>query len=222
MAAGLTLFLIACTSADANVAEAPAPSDATVATTEAKPSNTTSYSLVAAESEARYRVREQLLGQELPGDAVGRTKTLSGAIALSSAGAILPEQSKFSVDLRTLRSSESRRDNYIQGMTLQTRLYPLAEFVPSRVEGLESLTPPLQESSFQLVGDLTIHGVTRPATWQVSIRPAASLDLAGTASTDFALTDFGITPPRAGPVLSIENKATLELDFMLRQATGGS
>lgn len=217
----LTPLMIACSPIASVVEEAPLPIAATANAAQAPSTSTTSYSLVAEESEARYRVREQLIGQSLPGDSIGRTKTVSGAIVLDATGIIISEQSKFTVDLRTLKSNESRRDNYIQGTTLQTRRHPMAEFVITGTRGLQSLiTPPSQETAFQLLGDLTIRGVTRPATWQVSMQPASS-DLTGTAVTTFALTDFGMTPPRVGPVLSIEDKVTLELDFKLRQSVGG-
>ncbi len=175
------------------------------------------YTLV--EGEVRYRVREQLLGQALPSDAVGSTRAVQGGIALDAEGRLLAGDSKFTVDLRTLRSNESRRDNYIQGTPLETRRFPLAEFVPAQVVGLASLQAPTAEVQFQLLGDLTVHGVTRSVTWQVTLRPA-SPDLVGTTSTTFALTDFSMRVPRVGPVLSTEDRVTLELDFRLRPSGG--
>ena len=35
----------------------------------------------------------------------------------------------------------------------------------------------------------------------------------GSATTSVNITDFGMTPPKAGPVLSIEDALTLELAF---------
>ena len=71
---------------------------------------------------------------------------------------------------------------------------------------------------FQIVGLLTIHGVTRPATWTVLASAGDGTKLTGTASTSFAFEDFKIAQPRMPIVLSIENKITLELDFQLRIA----
>jgi polyisoprenoid-binding protein YceI len=169
-------------------------------------------------SEARFRVTEQLTGRPLPGDAIGRTRAVTGTIALNPAGAILAEQSRITVDLRTLRSDESRRDNFIQRNTLETSQYPNAEFVPREAQGLPAPLPTSGEAVFQLLGDLTVHGVTRPVTWEVTAS-FGEQEITGSALTNVKLTDFNMTPPRVGPVLSIEDAAKLELDFLATRET---
>ena len=44
------------------------------------------YGVVAERSEARYRVREQLVGFDFPNDAVGVTRAITGGIALDDQG----------------------------------------------------------------------------------------------------------------------------------------
>ena len=169
-------------------------------------------SLVPEASEARYRAREQLAGRSLPNDAVGSTRSVGGEIVLDPSGAILAEQSRIVVDLRSLRSDESRRDNFIQRNTLQTDRFPTAEFVPREAPGLPIPLPASGQAAFQLVGELTVHGVARPATWEATAS-FGEQEVAGTAVTRVKMTDFGMTPPRVGPVLSLEDELTLELDF---------
>jgi polyisoprenoid-binding protein YceI len=170
-----------------------------------------SISLLASGSKARYEVREQLLGRPLPNTAVGTTETVAGSIEIDE-GQVVPEQSKVIVDLRTLRSDEGMRDNFIQRNTLQTAQYPTAEFVPREARGAPAAPPASGEVRFELLGDLTVRGTTRPVVWDVVARfdgPA----ITGEASTQVNLTDFGMTPPRAGPVISIEDGITLVLEF---------
>jgi polyisoprenoid-binding protein YceI len=163
-------------------------------------------------AEMRYRVREQLTGRPLPGDAVGSTRAVTGSVLLDPSGAIVPEQSKITVDLQTLRSDESRRDNFIQRNTLETSQFPTAELVLREAQGLPTPLPTSGEAVFQLVGDLTVHGVTRPVTWDVTAR-FGEQEINGTATTEVKMTDFDMTPPRVGPVLSIEDSTKLDLDF---------
>jgi polyisoprenoid-binding protein YceI len=163
---------------------------------------------------ARYLVTEQLADQPFPSDAVGETSDVSGVIVLGADGAVVSDGSRFEVDLRTLQSDSSRRDNFIQGNTLQTSTYPLAEFVPTEAIGLPIPLPTGGEVAFQLAGDLTLHGVTRPATWDVSARVEGQ-SLIGTARTSVTFTDFGMTAPRVFVVLSVDETIRLEFDFHL-------
>ncbi|MDW8060532.1 MAG: YceI family protein [Thermomicrobium sp.] len=170
------------------------------------------FRLVPEQSEARYRAREQLLGRSLPNDAVGRTNAVEGQIVFTADGAIDAARSKFTVDLTTLRSDESRRDNYIKQNTLEVDRYPNAEFQPTAESGLPWPLPQSGQLQFQLEGNLTVHGVTKPVTWDVQ----ATIDggrITGTATTQVTFQDFGMTPPRVPIVLSLEDTITLELDF---------
>jgi polyisoprenoid-binding protein YceI len=167
----------------------------------------------AQNSEARYRVREQLVGFELPNDAVGKTKSISGALVIESNGRIVKEESKFSVDLRTLVSDQERRDGFIKNNTLETAEYPMAEFIPGAATGLPSTLPAVADLSFRLSGDLTLHGVTKPATWDVRGKMLASGEFTGTATTAFKFADFNLTVPRVRLVLSVVDSITLEMDL---------
>jgi polyisoprenoid-binding protein YceI len=167
-----------------------------------------------SKSEARYRVREQLASLKLPSDAIGATSVISGALVIEPDGTLVSQASKFVVDLTTLKSDQSRRDRFIQNGTLQTRSYPTAEFVPTKAIGLPSPLPTSGTVTFQLVGDMTIHSVTRPATWDVTAQVNGQ-ELSGSASTSFTFEDFGMTPPRVPVVLSVEDNIKLEIDFHL-------
>jgi polyisoprenoid-binding protein YceI len=181
----------------------------------------TLFTVVPEGSEVRYRVQEQLAQRDLPNDAVGTTNNVAGSIVVDQNGAVVPEQSRIAVDTASLESDSARRDNYVRQNTLETQEYPTAEFVVREAPGLPNPLPTSGEAQFQVVGGLTIHGVTRPATWEATAR----FDEQGArakATTRVALTDFGMTPPRVGPVLSIEDEAQLELDLRLeRKAAAG-
>lgn len=165
---------------------------------------------VAGGSEARYRAQETLSGRGF-NEAVGRTSGVQGAIVLDAAGAVVSEQSKITVDMASLTSDSSMRDNFIRRNTLQVAQFPTAELTPTSAPGLPTPLPTSGAATFQLAGDLTVHGVTRPATWDVNATFEEG-GLTATASTTVLMTDFGMDPPKAGPVLSIEDSVRLELD----------
>jgi polyisoprenoid-binding protein YceI len=165
-------------------------------------------------NEVRYRVREQLAGFDLPNDAVGATSEVSGGIAFDATGKVVPASSKFVVNVGTLKSDKDRRDGYIRGRLLETTQFPTVELVPTALRGLTLPVPTSGSKTFQVVGDLTVHGVTKPTTWQVD----AMFDggrVRGTAATSFVFSDFGLTQPRVPVVLSVADTIKLEYTFSL-------
>ncbi len=170
-----------------------------------------------AASQASYHAHEQLVGKALPSEAVGTSPGVSGSLVLGPDGSIAADQSTISVDLTQLKSDESRRDNYVKNNTLQTNAYPTATFVAHAVQGLSTPLPTSGTATFQLLGDLTVHGVTKPVTWELTAQ-FADTTVTGSATTGVNMTDFGMTPPRVGPVLNIEDGLDLKLAFTANTA----
>lgn len=220
VAAVASLSVAACgaptttTSTSAPATSAPATSAPAATTAPAPAASGSNVTLVldASASSATYRARETLVGRSLPSEAVGTTKKVSGTIVLDPSGDPVDDQSHITVDLTTLQSDESRRDNFIKGQTLNTSRFPTATFVPRSVQGLPAPLPTSGQATFALSGDLTVHGTTRPVTWQVTAT-FGNANMTGNATTTVQITDFGMSPPKAGPVLSIEDQLTLELNF---------
>jgi polyisoprenoid-binding protein YceI len=168
-------------------------------------------------NQVRYRVREQLVGFDLPNDAVGKSAVVSGGISLDAGGRVLPADSKFVVDASTFASDRDRRDGYVRGRLLSAEQYPTVQLVPTEVRGLTLPLPASGTRTFSLVGDLTVRGVTRPTVWHVT----AQFDngrVTGAASTGFTFADFNLQQPRVPVVLSVADSIGLEYDFALVRA----
>ena len=170
------------------------------------------YLVAPTGNEARYRVREQLVGKDLPNDAIGVTSEVTGRIVVGPDGKVLPTESRIVVALANLKSDQSRRDNFLRRRTLQTDSFPTVTLVPTAIQGLLTPIPAGTARSLQLSGDLTIHGVKRPTTWQVTARPDGSA-VVGTATTAFTFKDFGLDQPRVPIVLSVADTIKLEYEF---------
>lgn len=197
--------------------------DATISSSTSAPASgvtaggdTIRLTLVPGKSQARYRVREQLASLSLPSDAIGSTSSVSGTVVGKTDGTLVPSDSKFVVDLQTLQSDRSQRDNFLRRNVLQTDQYPNATFVPTQVTGLPSTLPTSGNISFKLTGDLTVRNVTKPVTWNVTCQPQGN-EGACHATTSFQFEYFDLTPPRVGPVLSIVDNITLEVDAVLQR-----
>ena len=164
-------------------------------------------------TKARYRVTEQLAGISFPNDAVGTTEAITGSIIVNPDGSIAPG-SKVSVDLRTLASDQSMRDNYLQNRTLETGKFPTMEVVPKKTIGLASPLPSgnQAQAGFQLVADVTLHGVTKETTWNV-VATFGNAAVAGRATTTVDFAMFGMTKPSLARLVSVEEKINLEIEF---------
>lgn len=172
--------------------------------------------IVPEKSQARYRVREQLASLSLPSDAVGKTSAISGMLVGKTDGTIDSTLSKFVVDLSTLQSDRSQRDNFLRRNVLETDQYKDATFVPKQATGLPSSFPSTGQTTFKLTGDLTIRDVTKSVTWDVSCQGQDTEGLCH-ATTSFNFEYFSLTQPHVSIVLSIVDNITLELDADLKR-----
>lgn len=174
------------------------------------PVATSSYGIVSEESEVRY-VAEEELSDIGANTAIGATNAVIGQILFDDAGLPLA-CSRFDADLRTLQSDESRRDNYLYTNTLETGQYPLATFILTSVEGLPEPLADRQETPIVLIGNLTIHGVTKAVAWEATVTKDGDA-IAGSAWTTFDMSDFEIEEPVVGPVISVDETIRLEIDL---------
>lgn len=175
----------------------------------------TVYAIVPEESTARYRVAEEL-AQVGANEAVGETQAIIGQLAFGADGMPLA-CSRFDVDLRTLKSDEAKRDNFLYQNTLEAETYPLATFVLRAVQGLDGPLVEGQETPLVLVGDLTLRDTTKQVAWEADVTLAEGA-LTGNAATVFEMPDFAIEPPSVPVVLSLDETVRLEIDLVARPA----
>lgn len=225
-AALATLAVAACTpDSDARSTSVGATASGDVARIESTlgaplPANAVRYAVAPTGNVARYRVREQLMGRDLPNDAVGETREVSGALAFDDKGALVASGSRLTVRTGTFKSDSDRRDGYVRNRLLQSEQHPTVELAPTSAKGLPAGFVTAGNTAgpvtFDLVGDLTIRGVTRPTTWKVTARRTGD-GVTGTATTKFTFADFTITPPKVPIVLSVADTIGLEYDFTLNR-----
>jgi polyisoprenoid-binding protein YceI len=207
-----------CTSGKTEIAYARS-ADTTVSQSSASAKTTASkasirFLLAPDGSAAHYRVREQLMGHDFPNDAVGETKSLTGAIAFDATGKVIRDESKFTLEAGTFVSDQNRRDGYVRGRLLESDDYPTITFVPTEVRGVKPPVPKSGSAQIQLLGDLTVHGVTRPTVWNGTVDFNNS-GLTGTASTAFTFQDIQMDRPRVPVLLSVADTIKLEINFNL-------
>jgi polyisoprenoid-binding protein YceI len=182
------------------------------------------FTIVPEDSEAAYLVSEeffsgavQQLGQVLGlTDTVGRTREIEGEFALDFTAVNPLVSGEFTVDLRTLVSNESRRDNRIRSEWLESNRYPMAEFVATAVENFPANYREGQTATFQLLGNMTIREISQPVIFDVTAALSGNT-IAGTATADMRMTDFGFNPPAMANLFTVADEFTVEITFTARE-----
>jgi polyisoprenoid-binding protein YceI len=171
---------------------------------------------VAPGTRASYRVREQFVGIDFPNDASGSTDTVTGTLHINADGTVDSARSKLTVDLRTLKSDQDMRDNYLRTRTFETEKFPTVEFVPRRIEGVPSPVPVSGQAGFQLIGDMTVRGVKSEVIWK-GVATFSAQQVAGRAMTDFDFAKFSLAKPSIGRLMGVDDKIQLELEFRMKR-----
>jgi polyisoprenoid-binding protein YceI len=177
--------------------------DVTTTTTAADAASTTTTVLdadgiegtwtVTTGSQAGYRVKEVLLGQDA--EAVGRTAGVSGTLTVAGGSVTATE---IEVDLTTMASDESRRDGQFQGRIMDTATFPTATFSLTEPVDLGAVPADGVEATYTVTGDLTLRGVTRSVTFELTARRSgATIEANGSILIDF--DDFAIPDASGGP-----------------------
>lgn len=211
---------------EAEATEPPAeePDDAADDPAEA-PSGTRVFVIVPEESTASYIADEEFFGDALPKygipigtqDTVGSTQAIEGQFTLNWDDLSSPlGENEFRVDLSTLTSDQRLRDEWLRDNGPEFATYPDAIFVAERLENAPTTYTEGEEVTFQMVGQLTVHDVTQPTTFDVT----ASLNgdtVTGVAETTILLTDFGIEPPDFLNTLTVQNEMGIRVEFTARE-----
>ena len=167
---------------------------------------------------ATVRVEEHLAVNLITTDAVLTSNGVDGVLTLRADGTFTPDSS-IVVDMTRLQSDQSLRDRWIQLFGVETNKFKSATFVPQTATGLPVPLPASGEWTFTLDGTLTVHGVTKPASWKATATRAGR-DLTGGATTLIHWADFDVEKPQAAvtQVVSVSDDIRLELKFVGTQA----
>ncbi|WP_159621077.1 YceI family protein [Ruania rhizosphaerae] len=156
-------------------------------------------------SYAGYRVEEVLSGEDIT--VTGRTESVTGEITIDDDTLT---DARLEVDMASVATDESQRDAYFRSSALETDTFPTATF---------ELTSPVlltETTEVELVGDMTIHGVTQEVTVDAEIAASgAEIQVIGIVPITFA--DFDVTAPDLGFV-TVEEEGQVEFSLVLEQA----
>ena len=203
-------------SPNATAASNPSPQAPVTGATPITSANTVDFKIVPGESQVSYQVQETFINKNNKlNTAIGVTKQVTGDIYGNKTD---PSQSKIgtiTIDISQFTSDSSMRDNFIRRNFLQSSTYPLATFAPTAVTGMPASYSDGQSYTFKVTGDLTVHNVTKPVTFDVTASLSGTT-LSGTAATTIKMSDFGVGPITLAGMIQTQDDVKLSMKFVAR------
>ncbi len=173
---------------------------------------------VAAGSVAGYRVREKLGFLPAESDAVGRTSEITGnATVIESGGGLRFTTASLKVNVYSLKSNESMRDEHIHTIGIQSATYPYATFTLTRTVSLPHAALSGKVFAEPVTGVFDIHGTSRTETLPLQLTLSNHL-IRAVGSLTFAWSRFDMTAPSVGGFVNVSGHATMEFDLRLQRA----
>jgi polyisoprenoid-binding protein YceI len=172
------------------------------------------FTIDSSGSEASFSIVEVLFGQ--PNTVVGKTSQVAGQIQVDQDDPSKSTVGQIKVDLTGLKTDSNLRNNTIQGRILETGNSgnQFATFTPKSISELPESVTVGQPFSFKITGDLTIHGVTRSATFDTTATLQSDSKLSGQAQTMLnSYKDFNISIPDVPSVSHVSEPVKLTLTF---------
>jgi polyisoprenoid-binding protein YceI len=148
---------------------------------------------------------------------VGTTHDVEGSLVPDFENPANTSVGTIRIDLSTLTTDSGLRNRAIHDAILQTsnETFRYAEFTPTKISGLPDTIQIGQPFTFQLTGNLTIHGVTKEETFDVTVTPVSNTRLEGIATLTIHYADFEVAILRLPmQVASVEDQVILELQFV--------
>ena len=142
--------------------------------------------------------------------AVGRTGDVTGTVVIEGTTVTSAD---IEVDVSTITTNESRRDNKVQ-QALETSRFPTATFSLTRPIDLGADATNGEAVSVTASGDLTVHGVTTPVEIPIEAKLVGDT-IVMTASRELTFSDYGVEVPESPIVLSVSDVGILELQLLL-------
>lgn len=158
-----------------------------------------------------YRAKEVLFGQDTEG--VGRTSSVTGALTIAGTSV---DSASFEVDMTSLKSDESNRDNQFNGRIMETSTYPTATFELSSPIDLGSVPADGVEVTAKATGKLTLKDQTKDVELDITAKRDGSTISVLTSYT-ITFSDWGIDDPSFGPA-QVEDNALLEVKLVFTKA----
>ncbi len=191
-----------------------APQDEAESESAEMPGMGTTFVIVAEESEARFIIEEELLGQ--PKTVIGTTNALSGELTVDTENPAASAIGTIQIEAGTFITDNDRRNGAIRRFILQSNQYQFITFTATELMGLPDAIAVGDDVEFEVTGDLTVRDISSPVLFIVTLQVVSESELRGTASTIVVRDALELTIPQVPSVANVGEEFIIEFDFVAR------
>ncbi|HMN29775.1 MAG TPA: YceI family protein [Caldilineaceae bacterium] len=179
-----------------------------------RPAAASTFVIDQSQSQARFILSEKLVGR--PKSVIGVTQLVDGSITLDPADLTKTKLSPIQIDARDFTTDSGMRNTAIRRFILQSSQdqYRYIVFTPTALKGLPASGQATDTLTFEIAGDLTISGVTKPVTFVTTVTADSATKLSGLAKAHVLRSDFNLNIPSVSGVADVTNEVQLELQFV--------
>lgn len=170
-----------------------------------EPTDGTVYTIDQTKSQVSFAINEVL--REKPFTAIGTTSNILGDVAFDGKRLTF---GTIKVNARTLKTDDTRRDGALARVILKSE-QPENEFIvftPTGMNRVPKTIPQGTPFSFELLGDMTISGTTKPASFLVTLT-VNEKTIESTFESQILRDAFGLTIPSLPFIASVDNTITI-------------
>jgi polyisoprenoid-binding protein YceI len=170
--------------------------------------------VTADDAFAGYRIDELYGAATLKNTVVGRTGDVSGSFTIDGDSI---DDVQLEVDLTTLQTDRSRRDETLKIRGLETEQFPTATFELTEPIRLETLPAENEEIQVAATGDLTLHGQTESVTLDLTAKWSGDR-ISVEGSLPIVLADYDIEAISIPAFVAVDDHGTMEFLLLFERA----
>ena len=175
------------------------------------------FNVVAAESSASFILEEDLRGVRTT--VIGSTNEVGGRIVVDLANPSASSIGTILINARTLETDNSFRNRALRSQILKSAQdeFEFITFEPRDMSDFSADAVAVGETiNFDIVGDLTVTGVTRGVVFSAEVTLDNETQISGSASAHLLHADFGLVIPDVPSVANVTDDVELRFDFVAR------
>lgn len=174
------------------------------------------YRIDQRDSRVTFTMQETLQGNRTT--VIGGTDQIAGDVIIDFDNPAQSQIGTLRINARTLVTAEEMRNRAIRAEILRSREdeFEFIEFAPTQLNDLPARIVVGETYLIEIVGDLTIVGMTRSVKFDADVTINEADVISGTASATVLYADWGITIPDAPGVADITDDVTLAIEFVAR------